>query len=107
MTEMRDGRVAYAKDDNTYMLRGVKYRVVKQDLQPSSGEKTSHVALKVLRDADGVEVGGIDVFLAEDGSEVTRWHDVSSDSTLSFEDSQHIYRCWKTERERSLATQTA
>ncbi|WP_438014902.1 hypothetical protein WMF18_28945 [Sorangium sp. So ce315] len=80
--------VTYNSDDDTYELRGEKYRLETE----AQGERTT---LRITRCSDSAEVGEVDAFKAEFGSGELVWTPVGTDGEIGHGDAMSIHSAWK------------
>jgi hypothetical protein len=83
--------VTYNSDDDTYELRGQKYRVTAKRLDKDITQ------LSIVRASGGVATT-VTVAELPDGARMPSW-DTGSDVTLEWEDAKSIYRVWRERNE--------
>ncbi|MGK3981578.1 hypothetical protein WME99_00975 [Sorangium sp. So ce136] len=80
--------VTYNSDNDTYELRGEKYRV-------EAKTRSGHNHVHIIRLSDQAEANTVDAFTIGDGPEELEWTSVGPEIPMSREDAKAIYRSWR------------
>lgn len=78
----------YNSDDDTYELRGTKYRIEEE-------KRSDSTHLRIVRTTDGVEMSAVDAYLLKGGPAEVDYTDTGPEIPMHPDDAKSIYKAWR------------